>query len=130
MARTLVLLIAVAIALAGFGKGRAWSYLMMGTAYDQTTKNVLRNTVLFVGKQLVTTDSTGHYELTISGVTCDRGPAREIDRCNEEAYGRLVVRRVLSTASITIPSHWKSYAFRVPHIDPWSGVCRVDLYVP
>lgn len=54
-------------------KGRFWSYTLTGTAYDKATKDVLRNTALMIGKQLVTTDSLGHYTVTISGVTCDKG---------------------------------------------------------
>lgn len=110
-------------------KGRFWSYTLTGTAYDKATKDVLRNTALMIGDQLVTTDSLGRYAVTISGVTCDRGSAWQIKRCNEEAYGQLLVRRVLSEASITINSHGKRYAFYESGITPCHEQRR-DLYVP
>ena len=110
-------------------KGRFWSYLLTGTVYDKTSKNVLRNTALMIGDQLVTTDSLGHYTVNISGVTCDKGSTWQIKRCNEDAYGRLVVRRLLSEASTTINSHWKRYAFCESGITPCHEQRR-DLYVP
>ena len=122
----LLLLFSSAVAEA---KGRFWSYTLKGTAYDKTTKDVLPNTALMIGDQLVTTDSLGHYTVNISGVTCDKGSAWQIKRCNEEAYGRLVVRRLLSEASITINSHWKRYAFCEGGIAPCHEQRR-DLYLP
>ncbi len=110
-------------------KGRFWSYTLTGTAYDKATKDVLRNTALMIGDQLVTTDSLGHYAVTISGVTCDKGSAWQIRRCNEDAYGQLVVRRVLSEARLTINSHWKRYAFCESGITPCHEQRR-DLFVP
>jgi hypothetical protein len=110
-------------------KGRLWSYTLTGTAYDKATKDVLRNAALMIGDQLVTTDSVGHYAVTISGVTCDKGSAWQIKRCNEEAYGQLVVRRVLCETSVTINSHWKRYAFCDGGITPCHEQ-RHDLYVP
>lgn len=110
-------------------RGRFWSYTLTGTAYDQATKDVLRNTALMIGDQLVTTDSLGHYTMTISGVTCDKGTSWQIMRCNEETYGKLVVRRVLSAASTTINSHWKKYAFCESGFTPCHEQRR-DLYVP
>ena len=110
-------------------KGRSWSYVLTGTACDKTSKDVLRYAALMIGDQLVTTDSVGHYAVTISGVTCDKGSAWQIKRCNEEAYGQLVVRRVLSMTSGTINSHWKRYAFCEGGIVP-CHVQRRDLYVP
>lgn len=106
-----------------------WQYTLTGTAYDQATKDVLRNTTLMIGEQVVTTDSVGHYTVVINGVTCDKGSAAQIKRCNEDAYGSLVVRRVLSTASITIKTHWKRYAFCTNNIVP-CDVQRRDLFVP
>jgi hypothetical protein len=110
-------------------KGRFWSYMLTGTAYDKATKDVLRNTALMIGKQLVTTDSLGHYTVTISGVTCDKGTGWQIRRCNEKAYGQLEVRRALGGTSTTINSHWKQYAFCESGITPCNEQRR-DLYVP
>lgn len=110
-------------------RGRFWQYTMTGTAYDKTTRIVLRNTALMIGDQLVNTDSVGHYTVTIGGVTCDKGTNWQIQRCNEDAYGKLVVRRVLSASSITINSHWKPYAFCESGITPCHEQRR-DLYVP
>jgi hypothetical protein len=110
-------------------KGRFWSYTLTGTAYDKATKDVLRNTALMIGKQLVTTDSLGHYTVTISGVTCDKGTVWQIRRCNEKAYGQLEVRRALGGTSTTINSHWKQYAFCESGITPCKEQRR-DLYVP
>ncbi|MBL7983161.1 MAG: hypothetical protein JNL52_15275 [Flavobacteriales bacterium] len=115
--------------LAASARGRMWQYTLTGTAYDQATKDVLRNTTLMIGEQVVTTDSVGHYTVVINGVTCDKGSAAQIKRCNEDAYGSLVVRRVLSTASITIKTHWKRYAFCTNNIVP-CDVQRRDLFVP
>ncbi len=128
-ARTLLFILLVALSATVAAKGRGWSYHLTGVAYDQTTKDVLRNTPLMIGKQLVTTDSTGHYRVTISGVTCDRGNAVQIKRCNEEAFGELVIRRTLGTASTTIKSHWRQYAFCESGITPCNEQRR-DLYVP
>lgn len=91
-ARTLFFLLLVALSAAVAAKGRGWSYHLTGVAYDQTTKDVLRNTQLMIGKQLVTTDSTGHYRVTISGVTCDRGNAVS------QALQRRGLRRARHTA--------------------------------
>jgi hypothetical protein len=110
-------------------KGRFWSYMLTGTAYDMATKDVLRNTALMIGDQLVTTDSLGRYTVTISGVTCDKGSAWQIKRCNEQAYGQLVVRRVLSETSVTMNSNWKRYAFCDGGITPCHEQRR-DLFVP
>lgn len=110
-------------------KGRFWSYTLTGTAYDNSTKDVLRNTTLMIGDQVVTTDSVGHYTVIIGGVTCDKGSVWRIKRCNEQAYGTLVVRRVLSEASVTIHSHWKRYAFCEGGFTPCHEQRR-DLFVP
>jgi hypothetical protein len=127
--RTILAVLALVLVTTCSARGRFWSYTLTGTAYDKATKDVLRNTALMIGDQLVTTDSLGHYTMTISGVTCDKGSAWQIKRCNEEAYGKLVVRRVLSAASITINSHWKRYAFCDGGITPCHEQRRV-LYVP
>lgn len=129
MCRTFILLLACCFALGAAAKGRFWQYSMHGTAYDKATNDVLRNTALIVGKQLVTTDSLGRYTVIISGVTCDKGTSWQIRRCNEKAYGELVVRRALSVMSITIASRWRRYAFCVDSIVPCKEQRR-DLYVP
>ena len=46
---------------------------MNGVVYDKAMRNVLRNTSLMIGTQLVSTDDTGWYSVIIHGVTCDRG---------------------------------------------------------
>lgn len=129
MPRVLALLLLCSLALSAAAKGRFWSYTLTGTAYDQATKDVLRNTALLIGDQLVTTDSTGHYRVEISGITCDRGTRAQIDRCNEEHYGTLEIRRVLNSASITINSRWKQCAFCTSGIVPCKEQRR-DLFVP
>lgn len=50
-------------------------------------------------------------------------------RCNEQAYGTLVLRRALGGTSTTINSHWRRYAFCESGITP-CGIQRRDLYVP
>ena len=128
MRQSLLLLLLFSSAVAE-AKGRFWSYTLKGTAYDKTTKDVLPNTALMIGDQLVTTDSLGHYTVNISGVTCDKGSAWQIKRCNEQDYDQLVVRRVLSVTSVTINSNWKRYAFCDGGITPCHEQRR-DLYVP
>lgn len=115
----------------GFDKGIAWWYTMTGVVYDKATYDVLRNTSMMIGEQLVITDDAGHYTVIIRGVTCDSGSRSAIDRCNEEAYGTLVVRRLFSEANDTIHTHWKEFAC----IDPWiitpnCHLSKRDLYVP
>lgn len=127
--RALALLLLCTAALTVAAKGVFWSYTLTGTAYDQATKDVLRDTALMIGDQLVTTDSTGHYRVEISGITCDRGTRAQINRCNEEHYGTLEIRRVLNSASITINSRWKQYAFCTSGIVPCKEQRR-DLFVP
>ena len=127
--RTILAVLALVLVTTCSAKGRFWSYTLTGTAYDKATKDVLRYAVLMIGDQVVTTDSLGHYMVTIGGVNCDKGTNWQIKRCNEEAYGELVVRRVLSSASITINSHWKQYAFCESGITPCNEQRR-DLYVP
>ena len=127
--RTFLAVLALVVVTTCWAKGRFWSYTLTGTAYDKATKDVLRYAVLMIGDQVVTTDSLGHYMVTIGGVTCDKGTNWQIKRCNEEAYGELVVRRVLSSASITINSHWKRYAFCEGGITPCHEQRR-DLFVP
>lgn len=127
--RTILAALGLVLVTTCWAKGRFWSYTLTGTAYDKATKDVLRNTALMIGDQLVTTDSLGHYTVTISGVTCDRGSNWQIKRCNEDAYGQLVVRRVLSEASVTINSHWKRYAFCDGGITPCHEQRR-ELFVP
>jgi hypothetical protein len=129
MRHLLPFLLLLLLAPSAEAKGRFWSYTLTGTAYDQATKDVLRNTALMIGDQLVTTDSLGHYTVVIGGVTCDKGTRWQIKRCNEDAFGKLVVRRVLSAASITINSHWKQYAFCESGITPCHEQRR-DLFVP
>lgn len=125
---SLILLLLFAVLEAG-AKGRIWSYVLTGTAYNKATKDVLRHATIMINEHVVTTDSTGHYEVTISGVTCDRGSGWQIRRCNEKAYGDLVIRRALSTRSATVPSHWKRYAFCESGIAP-CNIQRRDLFVP
>lgn len=130
--RTLALLLALLMASRGFGKGRAFAYTMEGFVYDQTTKDVLRNTSLVFGKQMVTTDYRGWYSVRISGITCDRGDSRgEIDRCNEALYGELVIRRLFSDTSITVRTNWEAHACldRLAFTPP-CYVSRRDLFVP
>lgn len=129
MQRLFLLVLFATFALTTSAKGRGWYYTLTGTAYAKDSKDVLRNTALMIGRELVTTDSTGHYRVTIRGVTCDRGSKQVIARCNEQAFGKLVIRRVLSSASITIPSHWKRFAFCVDSLVPCKEQRR-DLYVP
>lgn len=128
-ARIFLLFIALTGTILVSAKGRFWSYILMGTAYDNSTREVLRNTFLFIGTQLVTTDSTGHFEVTISGITCDKETLMQNRRCNEEHYGKLLVRRALSETSVTINSHWKRYAFCSNSIAP-CGVQHRMLFVP
>lgn len=130
--RALALLLALLIASQGFGKGRAFAYTMEGFVYDQTTQDVLRNTSLVIGKQMVTTDDRGWYSVRISGITCDRGDSRaEIHRCNEALYGELVIRRLFSDISITIRTNWKDHACidRVIFTPPCFS-SRRDLFLP
>jgi hypothetical protein len=130
--RKLALLLAMLMASQGFGKGRAFAYTMEGFVYDQATKDVLRNTSLVVGKQMVTTDDRGWYSVRISGITCDRGDSRaEIHRCIEAHYGELVLRRLFSDTSITIRTNWKDHACldRVAFTPP-CYISRRDLFVP
>ena len=130
--RKLALLLALLMASYGFGKGRAFAYTMEGFVYDQATKDVLRNTSLVIGKQMVTTDDRGWYSVQISGITCDRGDSRaDIDRCNEALYGELVIRRLFSDTSVTIRTNWKHHACldRIAFTPP-CYISRRDLFVP
>mgnify|MGYP007092123164 CR=1 FL=1 len=129
--RLAILYVALLHTYAGFGKGIAWSYTMNGAVYDKTTKDVLRNTSLMIGTQLVITDDTGWYSVVIRGVTCDRGSHEEMDRCNDEAFGQLVVRRLFSDTSITIRTNWKDHACldRIAFTPP-CYISRRDLFVP
>lgn len=127
--RITLALLALVLVTTCWAKGRFWSYTLTGTAYDMSTKDVLRNTTLMIGDRVVATDSVGHYTVIIGGVTCDKGSVWRIKRCNEQAYGTLVVRRVLSEASVTINSHWKRYAFCEGGITPCHEQRR-DLFVP
>lgn len=129
MTRVTLLLLLLLLAPVAHAKGRCRSYTLTGTAYDKNTKDLLRGTTLMIGRELVTTDSLGHYTVTISGVTCDRGSRAEIDRCNEDAFGKLIVRRAFSTSIETIRSHWKRYAFCRSGILPCNEQHRI-LYVP
>jgi hypothetical protein len=111
-------------------KGRYWSYTMHGTAYDMTTKDVLRNATLMIGEHVVVTDSLGRYSVLISGITCDRGASRtEIERCNDEAFDVLLIRRAFGEVIVTIRSHWRKHAFCEGGIVPCT-VQRRDLFVP
>lgn len=132
MMRLLFCFAALLSAFAVTGKGRAWSYTMEGYAYDQTTKDVLRSTSLMIGDHIVTTDSTGWYSVVIKGVTCDMGRSREdIDRCNEEAFGQLVIRRLFSETSISIRTNWKDHTCLDRMIfTPPCFLSRRDLFVP
>lgn len=131
LSRPAILSIALLLALAGFGKGMSWSYEMNGVVYDKATKDVLRNTSLMIGTQLVITDDTGWYSVVIRGVTCDRGGHEEMDRCNEEAFGQLVVRRLFSEASEVIRTNWKDYACVDKLIkNPPCFLSRRDLFLP
>ncbi|MBL7952787.1 MAG: hypothetical protein JNM62_13830 [Flavobacteriales bacterium] len=129
MLRTTALCFALLASTLASCKGRSWSYVLTGIAYDAISKDVLRDTPLLIGSQVITTDSTGHYRLTISGTTCDRGTRWRISACNERAFGKLVIRRIYSTASITINSRWKQFAFCQSSIVPCTEQRR-DLYVP
>lgn len=131
MKRTSALLLLLLLALVAFGKGMAFSYTMEGYVYDQATKVVLRNTVVMIGKQAITTDNKGRYSLIISGSTCDRGSRMEIKRCNDARYGMLVVRRLFSDTSITVRTNWEAHACldRIAFTPP-CYVSRRDLFVP
>lgn len=129
--RLAILYVALLHTYAGFGKGIAWSYTMNGAVYDKTTKDVLRNTSLMIGTQLVITDNTGWYSVVIRGVTCDRGSRVEIKRCNDARYGMLVVRRLFSDTSITVRTNWEDHAcLDRMAITPPCYVSRRDLFVP
>ncbi|HRD52547.1 MAG TPA: hypothetical protein PKY96_07860 [Flavobacteriales bacterium] len=132
MTRLSVLLVTMLLVGAAFSKGRAWSYTMEGTAYDKTTSDVLRNTGLMIGKQIVITDENGWYTVLISGITCDRGGGRHaIDRCNEDAFGHLVVRQLFTDAVITIRTQWRQHAcIDRARFTPPCGVSRRDLFLP
>lgn len=129
--RKLALLLALLMASHGFGKGRAFAYTMEGFVYDQATKDVLRNTTLMIGEQVITTDERGWYAVRISGITCDRGSRVEIKRCNDAHYGKLVVRRLFSDNSITVRTNWEAHACldRIAFKPP-CYVSRRDLFVP
>jgi hypothetical protein len=132
MMRLSVLLLSLLLLGAAFGKGRAWSYMMEGYAYDKTSNDVLRNTSLIIGEEIVTTDENGWYTIVINGITCDRGGSRHaIHRCNEDAFGHLIIRRLFSDARITIRTNWKNHACldRVRFTPP-CGVSRRDLFLP
>ena len=131
MMRTSTLLLSLLLAPLAFGKGMAFSYTMEGYVYDQATKDVLRNTTLMIGEQVITTDERGWYAVRISGITCDRGSRVEIKRCNDARYGRLVVRRLFSDTSITVRTNWADHACldRIAFTPP-CYVSRRDLFVP
>lgn len=129
--RKLALLLALLMASHGFGKGRAFAYTMEGFVYDQAIKDVLRNTTLMIGEQVITTDERGWYAVRISGITCDRGSRVEIKRCNDAHYGKLVVRRLFSDNSITVRTNWEAHACldRIAFTPP-CYISRRDLFVP
>ncbi len=131
MMRTSALLLSMLLAPVVFGKGMAFSYTMEGYVYDQATKDVLRNTTLMFGEQVITTDERGWYAVRISGITCDRGSRMEIKRCNDAHYGKLVVRRLFSDTSITVRTNWADHACldRIAFTPP-CYVSRRDLFVP
>lgn len=131
LSRPATLFISLLLAFAGFGKGMAWSYEMNGVMYDKATKDVLRNTRVMIGAQLVNTDENGWYSVVIRGVTCDRGSREEMDRCNEEAFGQLVVRRLFTEASEIIRTYWKDFAC-VDKLskNPPCFLSRRDLFIP
>lgn len=131
MMRTAALLLALWIAPVALGKGMAFSYTMEGYVYDQATKDVLRNTIVMIGKQAITTDDKGWYSLIISGITCDRGSRAEIRRCNDAHYGKLVVRRLFSATCITVRTNWEAHACldRIAFTPP-CYISRRDLFVP
>jgi hypothetical protein len=131
MIRTAALLLLLLLAPVAFGKGMAFSYTMEGHVYDQATKDVLRNTTLMIGVQVITTDERGWYSVRISGITCDRGSRVEIKRCNDARYGMLVVRRLFSDTSITVRTNWEDHAcLDRMAITPPCYVSRCDLFVP
>ena len=131
MSRYVLFVLALLLTNAAFSKGRAWSYTMNGYAYDRTTNDVLRNTSLMIGTQLVTTDEQGWYLVIIHGVTCDRGSRKEIERCNDEAYGQLTIRRLFGGASVTIHTGWRDHAcIDRLIVTPPCYISRRDLYVP
>lgn len=130
--RSTLLSIALLLALTGACKGIAWSYTMNGYIYDQVTKDVLRNTAVMIGNEMITTDENGWYSISIHGVTCDRGGSRHpIERCNEEAFGQLVVRRLFAETSISIRTNWRDHACldRVIFTPP-CHLSRRDLFLP
>ena len=131
MMRTSALLLSLLLAPVAFGKGMAFSYTMEGYVYDQATKDVLRNTTLMIGEQVITTDERGWYAVRISGITCDRGSRVEIKRCNDARYGKLVIRRLFSDTSITVRTNWEAHACldRIAFTPP-CFVSRRDLFVP
>ncbi len=131
MMRTTALFALLLLAPVLFGKGMTFSYTMEGYVYDQATKDVLRNTVVMIGKQAITTDDKGWYSLIISGITCDRGSRVEIKRCNDARYGMLVIRRLFSDTSITVSTNWEAHACldRIAFTPP-CYISRRDLFVP
>jgi hypothetical protein len=131
MIRTSALLLLLLLAPVAIGKGMAFSYTMEGHVYDQATKDVLRNTTLMIGVQVITTDERGWYSVRISGITCDRGSRVEIKRCNDARYDMLVVRRLFSDTSITVRTNWEDHAcLDRMAITPPCYVSRRDLFVP
>ena len=111
MLRNLALVLLIASANSLEAKGRFWAYTMKGTAYDAKTKEPLKDAVIVIGRDTVTTDAEGFYNVTVNGVTCDRGGRWRIKRCNKRAYGHLVVQRLGASSATRIRSHWKKYAF-------------------
>lgn len=111
MLRIITVILCVVSANTLEAKGRFWAYTMKGTAYDAETKEPLKNSVIIIGRDTVTTDPMGFYSVTVAGVTCDRGGRMSINRCNRKAYGHLVVQRRGAGTAIRIKSHWKKYAF-------------------
>jgi hypothetical protein len=131
MMRTSALLLSMLLAPVAFGKGMAFSYTMEGYVYDQATKDVLRNTTLMIGEQVIMTDERGWYAVRISGITCDLGSRVEIKRCNDARYGSLVIRRLFSNSSTTVRTNWADHACldRIAFTPP-CHVSRRDLFVP
>jgi hypothetical protein len=128
MMRTSALLLSMLLAPVAFGKGMAFSYTMEGYVYDQATKDVLRNTTLMIGEQVIMTDERGWYAVRI---TCDLGSRVEIKRCNDARYGSLVIRRLFSNSSTTVRTNWADHACldRIAFTPP-CHVSRRDLFVP
>ena len=129
MLRSLALLLLIASANSLDAKGRFWSYTMKGTAYDARTKEPLKDAVIIIGRDTVTTNAEGYYNVTVNGVTCDKGGRWRINRCNKRAYGHLVLQRLGESSSTRIKSHWKKYAFCNEQEEDCPPFIK-DLFVP